>query len=246
MPDNPESPFGHRTVKLRAVFVPEDAKHNVSRADISRTVGYGSPKIPAVFVPEGGNRPGHPYQYVGKAVFSRTEDRDDARKFTARRPSWQSPDAEAPSPDEVWESLNFSSQGPDALWQSADSSSQSPDPSAQSPDAEEQGREPDAALPQTRYRFGAALSDNPPVPPNPTLSGGKTDPFGKGVQVSPAIIAAGIAAWRNMANPGKTWRQSLAALAPAQGAQGSVSTAAAGPPTRQLSRAQPGLSRPVR
>ena len=232
MASNSERPFGHDTLKLRAVFVPEDAKDDVSRANISRTLGYHSLKIPAVFVPEGGDRPGLSYQSFGKAIFRRVEDRDDGRTVTAHQPSWQSPGSPSQSPDSVWQSMTASAQSLDSSAQSFEASGQSFDRSAQPPDASWQppdassqsydsaqhGRASDTVLPRSRHRFGSALSDSPPTPPNPTLAGGKSDPVRQGVLVSPGITAAGIAAWRNMANPGKTWRQSLAALAPTQGA----------------------------
>ena len=85
-------------------------------------------------------------------------------------------------------------------------------PSAAGPqDAKVEDGESGPTLPRTRYRFGSALSDgrSPGVPPNP--AGGQRDP-----------VAAGIAVWRGMANPGNTLRRSLAAPSPA----GNLTTAA--------------------
>lgn len=188
MASNSDRPFGHDTLKVPAVFVPEDAKDGVSSANISRTLGFGSLKIPAVFVPEGGVRPDPSYQYFGKAEFSSADDGNDGRTVTSQQPSWQSPGASSPSPDSVWQSqnssshsLNSSSQSLHSSSQSLDSSRQPPDSSLQSP-ATQQASDPGTMLPRTRHRFGAAQSGSPSVPPNPSLTGGKSDPVGKGVQ----------------------------------------------------------------
>jgi hypothetical protein len=198
MPNNPERPFGRSTLKLSAVFVPEAAKDEVSGTNISRTLGHGSLKIPAIFVPEGGDRPGHPYQHFGKAVFSRVEGRNDGRTVTAQRPSWHSPDASSPSPDALWEALTASSNSLDSSSQSQDSPSQSPAFTSDSPNSMQEASKPVPTPPRTRYRFGAALAGSPPRPPNPTWTGGKSDPVRKGVQVWNATKDAARTALRNL------------------------------------------------
>lgn len=69
MPSDPERPFDHDTLKLRAVFVPDHAKDKVSASDISGSLGYDAVKIPAVFVAKGEQPPGYPYEHFGEAVF---------------------------------------------------------------------------------------------------------------------------------------------------------------------------------
>lgn len=69
MPDTSDRPFGHHTVKLRALFVPEGSEDQVSRADAIEAVGSEPLKIPAVFVAEGEARPGPSYVHVGQVVF---------------------------------------------------------------------------------------------------------------------------------------------------------------------------------
>ncbi len=92
MPDNTDRPFDHDTLKLRAVFVPEDAKDQVSQVNITRALGYDAVKIPAVFVPEGGKPPGFPYEYVGRVVFNPTEAGGGRRVFTTGPSSSQASD----------------------------------------------------------------------------------------------------------------------------------------------------------
>jgi hypothetical protein len=163
MPSNPDRPFDHDTVKLRAVFVPDDARHQSSRADIAATLGYDTLKIPAVIVPEGGKSPGYGYEHIGRAQF-RPDDEDSASRRT---------------------------------YTSSKSSSQSPDET-------QADSEPVPTLPRTRYRFGAALGGDrsPGPPPNPTVSSGRAAPAAAG-------LAAGVAAWRGMADPVSVWRQSV-------------------------------------
>jgi hypothetical protein len=95
MPSNPDRPFDHDTLKLRAVFVPDDAKDQSSQADIIATLGYGAVKIPAVFVPAGGKPPGSGYEHIGRAQFRPDDDDDDSaarRVYTSWQTSSQSPD----------------------------------------------------------------------------------------------------------------------------------------------------------
>ena len=69
MPDTSDRPFGHHTLKLRALFVPEGSEDQVSRADAIEAVGSDLLKIPAVFVAEGEARPDPSYVHVGQFVF---------------------------------------------------------------------------------------------------------------------------------------------------------------------------------
>jgi hypothetical protein len=144
MSDNSDRPFGHDTLKIRAVFVPEGAEDQFSRGDIIGAVGYDSVKVPAVFVPEGGTPPSHPYENFGKAEFR--------------------PDQDA-GPQQIT-----------ASWQSA-----APRDSESQPEQ--------AASPPT-----------PPPTPAPALALQQGKPF-----------AAGLAAWRSTADPGKVWRKKRAA-----------------------------------
>ncbi len=65
-----DRPFGYDTLKLRAVFVPQDNPDKISPADITAALGYDAVKIPAIFVPDGSDmpRPGYPYVHVGRYV----------------------------------------------------------------------------------------------------------------------------------------------------------------------------------
>jgi len=62
-------------------------------------------------------------------------------------------------------------------------------------------------LPRTRYRFGAALSDNPPNPPNPHLTGGTSDPVRKGVEAWHAMKDAARTAMRTVRKQQQQRRQ---------------------------------------
>ncbi len=89
MPDNPDRPFDHDTVEIRAVFVPDSAMDNVSRAEISRSVGYDAVEIPAVFVPEGGAPPGYPYIAIGEPIFRPDDPGATNRLFSSGQSSAQ-------------------------------------------------------------------------------------------------------------------------------------------------------------
>ncbi len=71
-------PFDHDTLKLRAIFVPENHPNRLSAANARSQLGADPLKIPAIFVPEGSNaqRPGHPYVHVGRYAM----DKDQANK----------------------------------------------------------------------------------------------------------------------------------------------------------------------
>ena len=101
MPSNPDRPFDHDTLKLRAVFIPEAAKDKVSQATITSALGHGALKIPAVFVPEGATPPGYPYERFGRAQFRPDDDVVAKRAFTSwptsSQPAAQAQD-DAPGP----------------------------------------------------------------------------------------------------------------------------------------------------
>jgi hypothetical protein len=93
MPNSPDRPFDDDTLKLRAVFVPENARKQASRADIVRTLGHDAVKVPAVFVPEGGKPPGYPYERFGRAQFRPDDDLPQNRIYTSQPTSSQPADA---------------------------------------------------------------------------------------------------------------------------------------------------------
>ena len=76
--DDPNLPFGHNTLKIRAVFIPDGAQ--VSMSDITRVVGFDPVFIRAVRVPPGGAPPGYPYEIIGQATF--IPDGDDQERST--------------------------------------------------------------------------------------------------------------------------------------------------------------------
>ena len=93
MPNNPDLPFDHDTLKIRAVFVPDSAKDQHSPSAVTSALGYDAVKIPAVFVREGGMPPGYPYQHVGRAEFRRDEAAGKRRLPMSSTASSQTPDA---------------------------------------------------------------------------------------------------------------------------------------------------------
>jgi hypothetical protein len=72
-------PFDHDTLKIRAIFVPENNPNRLSAADARSELGADPLKIPAIFVPEGSGaaRPGHPYVHVGKYVMDKDQANED-------------------------------------------------------------------------------------------------------------------------------------------------------------------------
>jgi hypothetical protein len=93
MSDTSDRPFGHDTLKFRAAFVPEAAKHKVLPGDIGRSLGYDAAKVAAVFVPEGGKPPGPSYVRIGNAQF-RPDGADAASRVYSSRPTSQTAAAE--------------------------------------------------------------------------------------------------------------------------------------------------------
>lgn len=51
MSDN--NPFGYDSLKLRAIFIPEDNPENITAADITDHLGHGSLRLRAVLIPDG-------------------------------------------------------------------------------------------------------------------------------------------------------------------------------------------------
>jgi hypothetical protein len=63
-----ERPFGHHTVTLPALFIPEGNPDNISAADIVSAIGPHAVMLPAVFIPDGydGPRPAYPWIELGR------------------------------------------------------------------------------------------------------------------------------------------------------------------------------------
>jgi hypothetical protein len=93
--DHPNLPFGHNTLKLRAVFIPDGAQ--VSMADINQVVGRDPVLIPAVLVPPGGALPGYPYEPIGAAIFIR--DSNDQERSTRASSRWAGTQNDPAVPD---------------------------------------------------------------------------------------------------------------------------------------------------
>lgn len=97
MSDDPNLPFGHNTLKIRAVFIPDGAQ--VSMSDITRVVGFDPVLIRAVWVPPGGAMPGYPHEIIGQATFiPDSEDQDRAPGTGWLRPGTQNDPAAPDSP----------------------------------------------------------------------------------------------------------------------------------------------------
>jgi hypothetical protein len=102
--DDPYLPFGHNTLKIRAVFIPDGAQ--VSMSDITRVVGFDPVFIRAVWVPPGGAMPGYPYEHIGEAVFIPDRDGRDTPasihgQSPARMSPWRATSLPAPSRTEA-------------------------------------------------------------------------------------------------------------------------------------------------
>lgn len=72
--DDPDLPFGHDTLTLRAAIIPAGAAVDVSDQDIAGTLGPDVVRIPAILVPHGGPPPGDPYVCFGKTMVHPRED----------------------------------------------------------------------------------------------------------------------------------------------------------------------------
>jgi hypothetical protein len=68
MPDSRDIRSG-KDLKLRAVFVPQDAVGQASTHNTAISLGPNTLRLPAVFVPEGSLPPGYPYVHFGKMTF---------------------------------------------------------------------------------------------------------------------------------------------------------------------------------
>ena len=97
MPSNSDKPFGHDTLKVRAVFVPEDSEHQLTKTSVMSDLSFDPVQISAVFVPEGGAPPGYPYEHVGAAEF-RPDDDGSPLQSTGRPPARQAPEQERQRP----------------------------------------------------------------------------------------------------------------------------------------------------
>jgi hypothetical protein len=69
-----------KDLKLKAVFVPEDAGGQASTRNSAIALGPHALRLPAVFVPEGSSPPGYPYVHFGKMTFD--QDADDSMAQT--------------------------------------------------------------------------------------------------------------------------------------------------------------------
>jgi hypothetical protein len=158
-----------------------------------RPFDYDTLKLPAVFVPDSDKG------QVSSADINRALGSDALRIPAVFVPEGGS------TPGYPYESIGRAEfrPGDDGAAQRKFTSWQS---SSKPSDPAQEDSEPAPTLPRTRYRFGAALGGDrsPGQPPNPTVSSGRPAPAAAG-------LAAGVAAWRSMANPGDVWRQSVAA-----------------------------------
>jgi hypothetical protein len=209
MSGNSDRPFDHDTLKLRAVFVPDETEGEVSRDDIVSALGHDTVKIPAIFVPEGGTPPGYPYERFGQAEFRPDQDageengdgQDDGGQDGGGQDGNEQGGAGQYGDEEYG-----AAQGSSWPW------------TVRPPGGAQRNRRAGPAAPLTEDSSAAARADSGPsrMPPNPAVTGGKGDP-----------IAAGIAVWRGLANPADALRRSLAASAPTYREQGDVIAAAA-------------------
>jgi hypothetical protein len=68
MPDSHDVRSG-KDLKLKAVFVPQDAEGQASTHNTAISLGPNTLRLPAVFVAEGSSPPGYPYVHFGKMTF---------------------------------------------------------------------------------------------------------------------------------------------------------------------------------
>ena len=65
-----ERPFGHHTVKLRALLIPDSDPNGLSAADIVNAIGSGAVAFRAMFIPDGSDLPlpGYPWVEFGRVT----------------------------------------------------------------------------------------------------------------------------------------------------------------------------------
>ena len=68
-----ERPFGHHTVKLRALLIPDSDPNGLSAADIVNAIGSGAVAFRAMFIPDGSDLPlpGYPWVEFGRVTLDR-------------------------------------------------------------------------------------------------------------------------------------------------------------------------------
>ena len=67
MTEDSNQPFGHDTLELHAVIIPEGEE--ASSQNLIELLGHDSVRIPALLVPEGAPPPGYPYVHLGATNF---------------------------------------------------------------------------------------------------------------------------------------------------------------------------------
>lgn len=68
-----ERPFGHHTVTLRALLIPDSDQDGLSAADIVNAIGSGAVAFRAMVIPDGSDRPlpGYPWVEFGRVTLGR-------------------------------------------------------------------------------------------------------------------------------------------------------------------------------
>ncbi len=89
MPDSHDVRSG-KDLKLKAIFVPQDAAGHASTQNAAISLGPNSLRLPAFLVPEGSSPPGYPYVHFGKMTFDQNAD-DSAGQTTLPGPKAAGP-----------------------------------------------------------------------------------------------------------------------------------------------------------
>jgi hypothetical protein len=83
-----DRPYGHNTLKLPAIFIPDGNPDNISTADILRIIGPHAVMIRAIFTPDGSDAPppGYPWVELGPMTLPPKKGPTETPSTAAPRP----------------------------------------------------------------------------------------------------------------------------------------------------------------
>jgi hypothetical protein len=203
-----DRPFGHATLKIRGVFVPETGK--ASASEIARSVGHDAARVGAVLVPEGGKPPGYPFVRLGMGRFRLGG--DDAAGGEQSGSQGSGGGGEPGQQDYPGQQQDYPGQQHGYPGQQRDYSGQQQEYPGQQQDYSGQ-----------QHDYSGQQQESAPLPPVPALVREQANPE-----------RAGLGIWRSIGSPGAL-RQTLAAQRAISGTKRAPPTASNPPPDERQS-----------